>query len=135
MKVVLDTNTLVSATIAKGNEFELLRKARNNEFELILSLGILDEFEDVISRKRFGYGKESINRAVDAIIGIAEIVEPTEKIDVIKEDPDDNKILECALCGKVDYIVSGDHHLFDLEEYRGIKIVRTRKMLEILEKD
>ena len=54
MKVVLDTNTLVSATIAKGNEFELLRKAMNNEFGLILSLEILDEFEDVISRKRFG---------------------------------------------------------------------------------
>jgi len=55
-----------------------------------------------------------------------------KKINAVKADPDDNKIIECAACSNADYIVSGDRHLLDLKEYKSIKIVTPRNMLEIL---
>ena len=57
--------------------------------------------------------------------------EQSARIPDDEDEPDDNKILECALCGKADYIVSGDRHLLELEEYKGIKILPTKRMLEI----
>lgn len=132
IKAVLDTNILVSSTIAKGNEFQLLELANEGRYELISSFDILEEFEEVISRARFGFTKNVIERIVDNVIEVAKIVDPKEELDVIKEDPDDNKFLECALTGDADYIVSGDDHLLNLKEFRGIKIVKSRRLLEIL---
>lgn len=133
IRAVLDTNILVSATITRGNEFQLLKLAKEGKYELILSLDILEEFEGVISRARFGFTENVIEGVVDNVIEIARIVDPKEKLRVIKEDPDDNKFLECALKGDVDYIVSGDKHLLDLKEFKGMEIVKSRRLLGILE--
>lgn len=130
LKVTPDTNTLVSAVISKGNEFELLRLAHISKIKLILSLQILKEFKDVISRKKFGFSNEQINRILKSIVNISAIIMPSNRIDLIKEDPADNKILECAESGKADYIVSGDYHLLKLKEYKEIKIVKTSEFLK-----
>ncbi|MBS3097266.1 putative toxin-antitoxin system toxin component, PIN family [Candidatus Woesearchaeota archaeon] len=135
IKITADTNTLVSATIAKGNEFELLKLAKEGKIKLILSLGILNEFKNVISRAKFSYPPEFINDEVKRILEISEMVFPIEKIDIIKEDPDDNKVLECAYAAKVDFIVSGDKHLLDLKEYKGIKIMTTKSILSIIKQN
>ena len=132
LKVTPDTNTLVSAVISKGNEFELLRLAHAGKIEMILSLQILKEFKEVISRKKFGFSNEQINRVLKSIINISAIIMPSNKIDLIKEDPADNKILECAESGKADYIVSGDYHLLHLKEYKEIKIVKTSYVLKMI---
>ena len=130
LKVTPDTNILVSAVISKGNEFELLRLAHIGRIKVILSLQILKEFKDVISRKKFGFSDEKINRILKSIVNISAIVMPSNRIDLIKEDPADNKILECAETGKADYIVSGDGHLLKLKKYKGIEIVKTSNILK-----
>lgn len=70
-------------------------------------------------------------RSVEKIIAIATLVEPVEKLNIVKEDPDDNMVLECAKAGKVDYIVSNDKHLLKLKEFEGIKIVTPKEFLQI----
>ncbi len=132
LKITADTNTLISATITKGNEFQLLKLPRFGKIQLILSPQILKEFKEVISRPKFGFSQEQINNALKQIINISSIVMPSVKINIIKDDAEDNKILECAVSGKVDYIVSGDSHLLKLKEYKGIKIVRTMEILKLV---
>ena len=132
LKVTLDTNILVSATIAKGNEFEILRQAKLGKIELILSLQILKEFKGVISRPKFGFSEEQASNALKQMISISTIVAPTSKLNVIKKDLADNRILECAEAGNVDYIVSGDHHLLNLKRYKSIKIVRAPEIIKMI---
>ena len=131
-QAVLDTNILVSAAIARGNEFELLELAKKGRYELILSTGILEEFEGVVSQERFGFTKNIREEIINNVIKIAKIVDPKGKIDAVKEDPDDNKIIECALEGKADYIISGDKHLLKLGKFQGIEVITTTKFLELL---
>lgn len=66
----------------------------------------------------------------ELILAISELVEPKIKINIIKDDPDDNKILECAVEGKVNYIVSGDKHLLRVRAYQGIKIITPREFMD-----
>ena len=134
LKITLDTNILISATIVKGNEYNLLRLVKLGKIKMILSLSILKEFKEVISREKFGYSKRVIDDLLRQILNISEIVIPKKQINFIKEDPDDNRILECASAGNVDYIISGDKHLLKLKEYEGIKIIKTREMLGLLKK-
>ena len=133
LKVTLDTNILVSAIIAKGNEFEILKKAKSGKIELIFSLEILKEFKSVISRPKFGFSEEQVNNALKQMISISTIITPTSKLNVVKEDLADNRILECAEAGNADYIVSGDSHLLNLKEYKSIKIIRASEMMKIIE--
>ena len=132
LKITADTNTLISSIISKGNEFELLKLAHKGKIEIVLSPQILKEFRDVISRTKFGFSEEQIDNAFKEVLNIATIVVPSIKLDIIKEDPSDNKILECAEAGNADYIVSGDGHLLKLKEYKNIRIVRTSEILKIV---
>jgi len=133
LKFVLDTNVLVSALISgKGNPALLLDKA-GEKYMLFISKDILIEFEEVISRDKFGFKDEEINTIIEAIISVSEAVNPEIKLDVIKADPDDNKILECAVACRASYIVSGDRHLLDLKEYGRIKIITPKAALDLLD--
>lgn len=134
LRAVLDTNTFVSAVIAKGNESELLLAAHRGDFKLVTSLEILKEFKDVISRPKFSFSKKQINDITLHIIETAEIVQPNIKLDIIKEDPDDNKVIECAVFSKADFIVSGDKHLLKLKRAGGIAIIRSAELLNQLRK-
>jgi len=75
-----------------------------------------------------------IKSAIIKIIEICTLVEPSRKIDFVKEDPADNKILECAVEANVDYIVTYDKHLLKLKEFEGIQIVSPAKFLEKMKK-
>lgn len=132
LKIVADTNILISAAITEGSEFELLNLAKLKKIELVLSPQILKEFKEVISRPKFGFSQEQISNAFKQIISVSTIVMPSVEVNIIKDDAEDNKILECAETGKVDYIVSGDEHLLSLKKYKNIRIVRTRAILDIV---
>ncbi len=133
MKVVLDTNIFISAFLYYGgNCWELLRKAKFGRIQLFISAEIIDEFIKVVSRPKFGFNQDEINKMRAIILDLSWLVAPTKKINVIKTDKEDNKFLECALAAGADYIVSGDKHLLELKEYKHIKIVKPKKMLEIL---
>lgn len=125
--VVLDTNTLVSGLLWDGNEAKVIEKAERHEIRLFISQDLLKELEEVLNREKFSKkleGREyTVERAVAKIALIATLIRPAHKVNVIKEDPDDNRVLECAVFAEADFIISGDTHLLSLKTYAGIDII------------
>jgi len=138
MKAVLDVGQFVSATIrADGHPAQILSAWRADKFELVTSLPILDDLHRVLFypriRKRHQWSDEEIHLFVDSI-AVAAILTPGHlEITAVKEDPSDDKVLVCAIEGKVDYIVASDEHLTRLENFSGIPIVPPRRFLELLQ--
>ncbi len=132
IRLVIDTNVFVSALISTTSIPALLLDEAGKKYSLFISKEILSEVEDVISREKFGFTIQKISSALEAILSFSEIIDPEIKVDVIKSDPDDNKILECAIACGASYIVSGDSHLLELREYGSIKIINPKTALELL---
>jgi putative PIN family toxin of toxin-antitoxin system len=123
LRVVLDTNVYISAFVyPQGLTFQLWRKALSGRYRLLMSPAIINEIADVL-RSKFGWNEDRILAGLKLLAKAAEIVATTTTLQVVEEDDDDNRILECALDGKADLIVSGDQHLKRLKAYRGIAIV------------
>ncbi len=97
IRLVIDTNVFVSALISTKSIPALLLDEAGKKYSLFISKEILSEVEDVISREKFGFTKQKISSALEAILLFSEIIDPDIQVDVIKSDPDDNKILECAI--------------------------------------
>lgn len=135
-KVVLDTNILVSALNFGGKPELVLRSShgRSKRFDLYLSLFILQELSVTLSNK-FIWSQPRIDRAVWRLVKWAEVVQTKKSLSVISADESDNRILECAVKAKADFIVSGDSHLLALREYKGISIVKPAQFLRILERE
>ena len=124
MRLVLDTNILISAFFWDGNERKLLRSCRRKKHQLIVSPDILDELSRVLQRK-FKLPFEKVNEYREEILLMAEIVIPTGQIEIIKEDVTDNIVLETATIGKAEKIITGDKHLLKLKEFKGIIITKS----------
>src|SRR3989338_4609292 len=136
MKVVLDTNVLVSATFWSGPSFQIMRLVDENKLELILSKDILKEYDFVVRsneilEKITTMQQSAIACAFQKILLKAKIIEPKIKLNVVKADPDDNIIIEAAVEGGADVIVSQDKHLTDLVAYGNIKILKLIEFLNI----
>ena len=132
IRIVLDTNTIISAIGWKHSKpRRILEACLSGKYLLVESSGLLKEFVAVMERPKFGFiSEEQKKELLTRLINYCEIVEPTKKINIIKSDPADNKVLECALEGKAQYIVSGDNHLLRLKVYMGIGIVTAAEFLE-----
>jgi len=122
-RIVLDTNVLISAILFGGPPRDVLRLVVGGTVGCSLSLAILDELRDVLQRPKFRFSSEQSFNVLEELHAACDIINPMARINVITEDPDDNKILECAIEAKATFIVSGDRHLLDLVEFRGIKIL------------
>jgi putative PIN family toxin of toxin-antitoxin system len=132
LKVVLDTNVYFSAfNSTRGVPFELWRRAVEREYELLISPAIIREMADVL-RMDLAWPESEIIAQLKLVVRVAKIVEPTFTLDVIAADPDDDRILECAVSGNADLIVSGDRHLTKLKRFQGIGIVRPVDFLRTL---
>lgn len=132
MRVVFDTNVLISAFISKGTPYHLLSKALEGEFELMISPDIFDEFRNVINREKFKLSIKQIEESSMILFRVPEMIQPLYKVNVVHEDPDDDRILECAMSSHADLIISGDRHLLQLTEWEGIKILTPSKALEFI---
>lgn len=130
-RVVLDTNVFVSSIFWKGPSHKVVEKALDGEIEVFTSVEILQELDKVL-RRDFAEPDEMVHRQISLIVDYATTVPVTTKLSVVKKDPDDDKILECAVSCDADYVVTGDKHLLDLKEYRGIRIVTPKQFLDIL---
>lgn len=130
LKVVLDTNVFVSAVLTKGPSSDLFERWKAGKFTLLFSPVIFDEYFEVIARPKFDQQEQDIRALAELLAERAVALTPQIKIDVCKEDPDDNKFLECAIAGAADFIVSGDQHLLRLKEYQGVKIVTIAEFLQ-----
>ena len=135
MRVVLDTNVLISALIRKGKPERLFTKLVRKEAELILSPEILKEFLKVIRQARFAeyVDENGIESFIALLQRTSRMVKATSRFN-ITPDSGDNLVISTAFDGKVDYVVSGDHHLLRVKKFRKIKIVTVDEMLRVLEK-
>jgi len=135
MKITIDTNVLISGSLWAGASDKILEKIENKEIELFLSKDIIGEFSEVLNyeeiKKKIRDNGLELRRTIEKVISISTIIEPLEKFDIVKEDPDDNKILECAVEGKVDYIISQDKHLLKLNEFKNIKRITPEEFCNI----
>ncbi len=135
-RITVDTNVLISATFWNGASSKILQLVEDKKCILILSAPILEEFAEVleydeIKRKVLSKNLE-MKMALQKIVTIATIVEPNEKIHAISRDPDDNMILECAIEGNVDFIITNDKDILDLKEFRKIKVMTPEEFLKQL---
>lgn len=129
MRVVLDTNILISATLWDGSVAQkLLFKLINSDSEIFSSTEILAEYKNVLIRD-FEYSESEIINILEKIVSFVTLIKPKEKIDIVKDDPDDNKIIECAIASSSRFIVTYDKHLLNLKEFRTIKIVKPEELL------
>ena len=132
MRVVLDTNVIVSGLNFPGNERLVLALALRGRFELCLSPFILEEVAGVLGRK-FDWTEERSAQALRALGDAATIVGPRRLPEVIEGGHADNRILECAVEVSADYLVTGDRrHLLPLEEHQGARIVNAPRFLSFL---
>ena len=132
MRVVLDSNVIISALNFPGNERMVLELALRGRFEFFLSWFILGEVAGVLVRK-FGWDEERTAQAVRTLENAATVIEPPPMEEVIEGDHPDNRVLECAVAAHAHYLVTGDRrHLLPLEEHRGARIVNAPRFLSLL---
>lgn len=133
-RVVLDTNIIISSALGGALVF-VLEKWDEGKFTVVVTTDLVSEYFAVLNRPKFGLKQETIDRIIHYIYQFSEFVVPEEQIRFIEDDPKDDKFLEAAIAGKVDFIVSGDNHLLALKEFRSIPILSGREFLERLEEN
>ncbi len=134
MRVVIDTNVYISALMFGGLPGVLFDLMLAKSFETAISPVLLDELEEKLCLK-FELSREDAALIRAKITGVAVLVEPHETLHVIARDPDDDRVLECAVSGKADVIISGDRDLLDLKQYQGVPIMRVREFLNSIDED
>lgn len=138
MRITFDTNVLVSAFISRdGTCADIIDLVSTFEgVRLVLSQEILSEFGEVVRREevrsRLKYSEEDVIQFEEAVRGVAEVIEVRSSYRIIKEDPDDDVVVNTALDGRSQYIVSGDRHLTKLKGFRGVRIVKPKAFLRIM---
>jgi putative PIN family toxin of toxin-antitoxin system len=135
VRAVFDTNVLISALLSlTGAPFHCLALARVGTIQLISCVEILNEFREKLETK-FNYTRYQAQQAVQELEQICEIVQLSGQPYPIVKDPDDHKVIECAIVGNARYIVSGDKHLLLLKQYEQVHTVSAREFLTILSFD
>ncbi len=126
-----DTNIYVSALHFGGVPRSFLNLAADGTFRLDISEDILKETLGVL-RNKFSWSADAVREVEADIRSYTNLVTPTQTIDAIQSDPSDNRILECAVTAKSDYIVTGDtRHILPLGSYAGIPIVKVASFLDL----
>jgi putative PIN family toxin of toxin-antitoxin system len=133
MNIVIDANIFISAAFWGGKPESVVRIAKSNTVDLQMSEPIMEELQDVFSRKKFKMVQSELLAYMDELRHMSTFVIPDELPKDACRDPKDVKYLECATAGNCDYIVSGDDDLLSLHEYRGIQIVSANEFLNICE--
>ena len=140
MRIVLDTNVLVSAILSPQSvSAQILRLVLDDAVTLAISQDILDEAYRVVRypklvrlMKKHGITPEVVDSIIKRLSTIAVITPGELKPDVVRDDPSDNMILACAVESEANFIISGDHHLTELKEFQGIMIVNPSTFLSIV---
>ena len=132
MKVTVDTNFLISATQWDYSvAHKLLKKLILSDVQIFTTQEILDETIEVLERD-FEYSKNEAKNIIEKILLFAKLIEPKQKVAIVKDDPDDNKVIECAIESSSDYVITYDQHLLKIKEYKGIKIVKPEEISKII---
>ena len=128
IKVVLDTNVFISALFWKGAPYQIFKRVLDGAILNFTSPQILEEIKGRLLDK-FKLPPEKVKEFLEIIIFNSQIVFPKRKLNIVKEDPSDNKVIECGLGAKASFVISGDRHLLKIKEYREIKIISPREFI------
>jgi putative PIN family toxin of toxin-antitoxin system len=131
-RVVLDTNIIISSVLG-GALVLVLEKWDEKKFTVVVTTDVVSEYFEVLNRPKFNLKQETIDKITRYIYQFSKFVVPEEQIRFIEDDPKDDKFLEAAIAGSVDFIVSGDNHLLALKEFRSIPILSGREFLDWLQ--
>lgn len=133
MRVVADTNIVVSALFWRGKPRQILDAARDEIIELFTSAMLLEELEDVLTREKFvallDGAQVTAHELVLGYASLARMIEVEEIEPVILADPDDDDVLACAVSAQAGVIVSGDGHLLALKQYHEIRVLTAAEFL------
>jgi putative PIN family toxin of toxin-antitoxin system len=142
IKVVFDTTVFVSAFLNSlfpegGLSLELFRFAQSNQFRLYIAEPILEEVRRILLeeeriRKKYSYTSEDVEEFLQSLRLVSSVIESLPDIFIIERDPDDNKIIACALAIQADYLVTRDLDLLDIDLYQGIKIVKPEYFIRLI---
>ena len=133
MKIVLDTNVILSAILFGGKPRQVLDAATSGQVRMCISEKLISELEGVLHREKFALDSRVVSAIVAELTSTAELVQPTTHASAIKDDPSDNDVLDCALEAKAVYIVSGDRHLLALGRCKDVLILNPDDFLKHLE--
>jgi uncharacterized protein len=138
MKVVIDTNVLLSALVFRGLPAQLLLTFEGAEHSLCTSSELLAELEEVLNRKKFerplAKTSSSAERLFEGVLALARVVKAAPLTQAVSRDKDDDAVLACALASSADLIVSGDDDLLVLGQFKGIPILPAREALALLQR-
>ena len=123
MKIVCDTNVLVSGILFRGHPRRILLLTAQGKLTNCTSLALLREAEAVLGRPKFGLRPSQVAGILAVFRETFELVHPGESVSAVVDDPADNRVLEAASAAAADRIVSGDRHLLRLKEWRGIRVL------------
>jgi putative PIN family toxin of toxin-antitoxin system len=132
IRVVADTNIYISALMFGGVPGAFLDLAFVKSFQLVTSPLLLDELDEKL-RGKFEVSPKDADLVRLRLETTAMVVEPDFSLKVIDDDPDDDRVLECAVAAGADYIVSGDRHLLKFGSYRDIPIMTVRQFMDAIE--
>jgi len=132
MVVTFDTNVLLSATLWDGSVAQkLLFYLIRQEIKIYSTIEILSEYQKILKRD-FNFSDVDVAEIREKVLSFLTLVSPKTKIKAVKDDPDDDKIIECAIASDSKYIITYDKHLLNLKEYSGIRIIRPEEARAIL---
>ena len=127
MKVTVDTNFLISATQWDYSvSHRLLLRLIEKDVKIYTTSEILNEFTEVLKRD-FKYNADEIIAIIGKMFSFVTLIIPKKQVNIIKNDPDDNKVIECALESNSKYIITYDKHLLNLKKYKAIDIITPEK--------
>jgi uncharacterized protein len=140
MRVVIDTKVLVSAFLSPdGIPAEIMRRLQRDAFEFLVSEPILAEYRRALGypkvQARHGLDNFALHGVIESLRVLAELIDPPTGVEVVDNDPDDNKFLACAVGGSADYIISGDRAVLAVGEYRGIRVLSAAVFIALLDND
>jgi hypothetical protein len=126
-RVVIDANVIVSAILSPaGSPAKILKLLQDGKIQMLVSYPVLHEYITALMyphlQKRHGLSQKQVSEKIFNLVKMGKLVNPKKRVEVITEDPADNKYLELAVEGEADCIVSGDKHLKELRSYEGIRI-------------
>ena len=133
LRVTLDTNILISGSFWTGDSFRILDEIDKKRIICILSKDIIDEYERVIGCDEIIGKVENkaliLSKVVQNVILDSELVQPRIRLNIVKDDPTDNRVIECAKAGRSNFLITNDAHLLTLKEFESIKIVTPKEFL------
>ena len=134
VRVLVDTNVLVSALIGRGKPKELVKLAAAGKLDLLISKEIVQEFLEITAdpKIRRYVDRSDITNFLALISSVATFVQVRSRFRVVKGDPDDDKVVRAAYDGRASYIVSGDRHLLKIKKAKGIRIVTAGEILSLI---